>query len=152
MIPLTVPETRRVLQAYTRPPEARRHALAWSHWRRRHQAHARDGHTRRRANSQVPPPNVVETIVAVPGTPLLTEALWAAIAPLFPARQGKRGRAPSGPRPMLEGILAMMNTGGGWRAMPRAFGAWHTVYSRYQQWGRNGTWTRILAVLLAEVV
>ena len=91
-----------------------------------------------------------ETIVAVPGTPLLTEALWAEIALLFPARQGKRGRAPSGPRPILEGILAMMHTGGGWREIALACGRWQTVYSRYQQWGREGTWTRIRAVLLAE--
>lgn len=145
-----MPETRRVLQACTQPAQERAHALHWSHWRRGHQAHARDGHTRRRARGQAPRPDAAETIVAVPGTPLLTEALWAAIAPLFPARQGKRGRVPSGPRAILEGIVAMMDTGGGWRAMPLAFGRWQTIYSRYQQWCRDGTWTRILAVLLGE--
>ena len=109
-------------------------------------------HIRQRSRRDTLPANTRETIVTVPGTPLLTEALWAAIAPLFPARQGKRGRAPSQARPMLEGILAMMHTGGRWRAMPSAFGAWQTIYSRYQQWCHNGTWTRILAVLLAEAV
>ena len=86
-------------------------------------------------------------MMAVPGTPMLTDALWAALAPLLPPRAGKRGRMPSDHRPILDGLFWMMRTGGGWREIPPQFGPWHTVYSRYQQWCRDGTWQRIMAAL-----
>lgn len=49
LVPLTVPEVRRLLWrlAWRRPPPPER-VLAWSVWRRRHQAHARRCHYRRR--------------------------------------------------------------------------------------------------------
>jgi hypothetical protein len=49
LIPLTVPEVRRLLVALawsTPPPEER--TLGWSIWRRRHQARARRCHYKRR--------------------------------------------------------------------------------------------------------
>jgi hypothetical protein len=56
LIPLSVPETRRLLDVVLplppRSPEAR---LAWSAWRRRHQAHARRCHYRRRCPGPAPP-------------------------------------------------------------------------------------------------
>ncbi len=52
LIPLTVPEVRRLLwwlifEAVPCPE----HLLAWSHWRRRHQATAKRCHYRRRAET-----------------------------------------------------------------------------------------------------
>lgn len=54
MIALTVPETRRLINALThhRPPDPTHH-LRWSHWRRRHQARARASHYRRRESQQL---------------------------------------------------------------------------------------------------
>jgi hypothetical protein len=48
LLPLTVPEVRKLLcrLAWGRPPPER--ALAWSVWRRRHQARAQRCHYRRR--------------------------------------------------------------------------------------------------------
>jgi transposase len=85
--------------------------------------------------------------MGVPGTPLLTDALWTDLAPLPPPRTGKRGRSPSDHRPILAGLLWMMHRGVGWREIPSGFGPWHTAYSRYQQWCRDGTWERIVASL-----
>ncbi|MDQ5853837.1 MAG: hypothetical protein M3380_17575, partial [Chloroflexota bacterium] len=50
MIPLTVPEVRRLLVtfAWSAPPPEER-TLSWSIWRRRHQARARRSHYKRRA-------------------------------------------------------------------------------------------------------
>jgi transposase len=45
-------------------------------------------------------------------------------------------------------MLWVMHTGAAWREVPSEFGAWQTVYSRYVRWRRDGTWGRILAVLL----
>lgn len=146
LIPLTVPETRRLLHLGADPPERRRHALLWSHWRRRHQATAQRCHADRRARRDVSASTATLTM-GVPGTPLLTDALWVRLAPLLPPRSGKRGRTPSDHRPMLAGLFWMMHTGVGWREILPQFGPWHTLYSRYQQWCRDGTWAHIVAAV-----
>jgi len=146
LIPLAVPETRRLLtgngDALTRDLQR----LRWSHWRRRHQATAKRGHVARR---MVNTPSVPRTLTAIPmpGMPLLTAEWWLHLAPLLPPRHGKRGRAPGDAHPILDGLLWMMHTGVGWREIPSRFGAWHTIYSRYQQWRRDGTWERVVAAL-----
>jgi hypothetical protein len=49
LIPLTVPEVRRLLiQLIWLPTPTVDHVLAWSRWRRRHQARAQRCHYRRR--------------------------------------------------------------------------------------------------------
>jgi len=146
LIPLTVPETRRLLHVGAAPPEQQRHLLHWSRWRRAHQATAKRCHTEQRARRDLPMPLATRTM-GVPGTPLLTDALWVQLAPLLPPRTGQRGRTPSDHRPILAGLFWMMCTGVGWREIVPQFGPWHTVYSRYQQWCRDGTWARIVAAL-----
>ena len=145
LIPLTVPETRRLL-GESRDGTTQQHRLHWSHWRRTHQATAKRGHvTRRKVN--IPSVRVLLIAIPIPGTPLLTEELWTCLAPLLPPHEGKRGRAPGKSRPILDGLLWMMHTGVGWRAIPPHFGPWQTIYSRYQQWCRDGTWKRIVAIM-----
>ena len=96
----------------------------------------------------MPPPMAMLPLpIGVPGTPLLTDALWMHLAPLLPTRTRKRGRTPSDPRSILAGLFWMMRTGVGWREILPQFGPWHTVYSRYQQWRHDGTWARIIAAL-----
>lgn len=48
MIPLTVPEVRRLLLVLALPEQERTFRLHWSRWRRRRQAEARRSHYRRR--------------------------------------------------------------------------------------------------------
>ncbi len=145
LIPLTVPETRRLLQISVDTPKRRGHGLRWSYWRRAHQATARRCRAARRARRHLP--TGAATTLAVPGTPLLTEELWARLAPFLPPHHGKRGRLPGNHRPILDGLLWMMGTGRGWRDIPPQFGPWHTIYSRYQQWRRDGTWARVVAIM-----
>jgi hypothetical protein len=49
MVPLTVPEIRRLLAALSRPHPPG-HAVRWLNWRRRHQARSRWFHQRTRLN------------------------------------------------------------------------------------------------------
>lgn len=86
------------------------------------------------------------TVVTVPGTPALTAAAWARIAPLLPAnaRRGKRWRAHER---VLGGILWVMRTGATRREVPVAFGPWQTAHSRYRRWRKDGTWVRIVQAL-----
>jgi hypothetical protein len=49
LLPLTVPEVRRLLFALVwQPPPVAAQILQWSAWRRRHQAQAKRAHIRRR--------------------------------------------------------------------------------------------------------
>ena len=92
--------------------------------------------------------------VASGGTPLtlstpvlrLTDERWQRIAALLPPPQ-ERGRRMEDARPLLAGILWIMQTGAPWRRLPAEFGHWHTAYTRYQDWQRSGLWTTILAIL-----
>lgn len=49
IVTLTVPETRRLINALTARAPCLNHLLAWSTWRRRHQAQAKASHQKRRA-------------------------------------------------------------------------------------------------------
>ncbi len=84
--------------------------------------------------------------IAVSGTPALTDAGWARVAPLLPAN-GRRGQQWRDHRRILGGILWVMRAGAAWRELPAAFGACKTAYDRYARWRRDGTWARILAAL-----
>ncbi len=147
---LSVPEVRRLVAVLAAPPEERAYRLRWSRWRRAHQATARRGHIARRVGSQPPSAAVaVPPIVAVPGTPALTEAGWARVAPLLASAPRTTGRPPQPHRPILTGILWLIRRGASWRAIPAEYGPWQTLASRYQRWRRDGTWARIVGALLA---
>jgi hypothetical protein len=140
---------RRLLLLLAEPEEARRRVgLQWSHWRRQHQARARQGQVARRAArhpllrpTDPPPPTVLV------GTAALSDSLWQQIAPLLPPQKPPRGRPALDHRHLLEGLLWIMHTGVSWRELPTAYGSWHTAYSRYQRWSEDGLWDRICAVL-----
>jgi transposase len=154
-IGLTVPEVRRLLVALAEPPERWRFRLAWSHWRRQHQAVARRCHRARRARTRAPTvrpdpvatPAVVDpgaVPIAVPQSSDLTDAQWAALVPLLPARQPHRGRPPHDQRPIVAGMRWIARTGASWRQLPIRFGSWQTVYGRYRRWRNAGIWQRIV--------
>jgi transposase len=146
MVGLSVPEARRLMAALAAPPGERAHRLRWSRWRRAHQATARRGHAARRARDHAPPSSSAPPVVAVPGTPALTDAGWARVLPLL-ARARRTGRPPGDHRPILTGLLWLMGRGASWREVPADYGPWQTLVSRYQHWRRDGTWARIIAVL-----
>jgi hypothetical protein len=148
-----VPEVRRLLLLMTQPASVERtHHLHWSLWRRQHQAVARRGHRTRRARRPPLAPPGPSTpgpipIHLVPGTAALSESSWAQIAALVQPVAPRRGRPSGDLRRQLEGMLAVMHTGGPWRDVPPACGPWQTIYARYALWVRTGQWERIAAIL-----
>lgn len=149
MIPLTVPEVRRLLLTLAEPPERIRFRLAWSTFRRRHQARAKRSHQAQRARSHSPP-HTSATVQALPPTlPDLTDAHWKQIAALLPPLAA-RGRPAQDHRQLVAGMLWVMRTGASWREMPDHFGPWHTVYTRYADWRRSGLWSQILEILVPQ--
>jgi len=75
----------------------------------------------------------------------LTDAQWAALAPLLPAAPA-RGRPPKWTRrQLIDGIRWRIRIGSPWRDVPAEYAPWQTVYGLFRRWQRDGTWARILA-------
>jgi hypothetical protein len=142
-----VPEVRRLLLTLTEPAAHLGFRLAWSAFRRRHQAVARRCHAARRACQHPDPPGT--PTVQVLGEPArdLTDARWARISPLLPPQTPHTGRPAHDHRTLLSGMLWVARTGAPWRELPAHFGPWETVHSRYHRWRKAGIWQQILAVL-----
>ena len=108
---------------------------------------AKQRHTARRDRSDcltADPP--LQTLAAA--LPDLTDARWRQIAPLLPP-EAETGRPPRDHRIVLTGMLWVIRTGAGWHDLPDAFGPTTTVQRQYRRWRADGTWTAMLAVLLA---
>jgi hypothetical protein len=142
-----VPEVRRLLLTLTEPPDRRGLRLAWSHFRRRHQAVARHCHAARRSRQHPAPHGALTVQILGPAVPELTDARWARIAPLLPPHKPRTGRPAHDHRTLLAGMLWVARTGSTWRDLPAHFGPWETVHSRYQRWRKAGIWQQILEAL-----
>lgn len=161
LAPLTVPEVRRLLLAAEAPPECQRHLLAWSHFRRLHQAHAGRAHAARRARADArssagtaltaadaaAPEEPGPPALRLAGTAALTETTWGQIALLLPRLQVAPKRTRYDHRQVLDGILALMRSGRSWREGPGRDIPWPILYQRYRLWRRRGIWDAILGIL-----
>lgn len=136
-----------MLLALVEPPERFAARLAWSAFRRRHQARANRRHAARRA-CRHPEPADGPPFRPKPGGDLeLTDGRWARIAPLLPPQRPPTGR----PNHDYRGMHWVARTGSAWRDLPAEFGRWETVHSRYARWRKAGIWQRILDTFDQEV-
>ncbi|GAC1432772.1 MAG: hypothetical protein NVSMB65_06460 [Chloroflexota bacterium] len=158
MIPLSAPEVGRLLQAWAEDPAHFGFRLAWSYWRRRHQAVAQRGHRARRARRLAA--GAAPTPAGLPGAApaeatgahdVLSADLsaedWARILPLLPPEKPARGRPAHPHRPLVAAMLWVERTGASWRQVPAEVGPWHRVYNRYRLWRRSGLWAHIVAAV-----
>jgi hypothetical protein len=160
LIPLTVPEVRRLLQVLRLPSAERRFRQHWSWWRRAHQAVARRCHIARRARSPsalvrphlAPAPPVPTTTRPANGGAAaefhLTNEQWDRVADLLPVLSG--GRPARHRRQHLEGLLWLRQTDASWRSLPTSYGDWRTLYACYRAWQATGRWQHLLARLNEE--
>jgi transposase len=44
---------------------------------------------------------------------------------------------------VLNGLLYVLENGCKWRALPKKFGCWHTIYTRTNRWSKNGVLHRV---------
>ena len=141
---------RRLLQGIDAGQEQRTHLVWWSRFRRAHQARAKQSHSQRRT-CQAPPIAPLHTQplpILLPGLPLLTDALWNQLRPLFEPAQLKRGRQTQQWRRRLEAVLWVARTASAWRQLPEVFGPWETVVYHYRRWCKGGLWERVVQILL----
>jgi transposase len=84
--------------------------------------------------------------------PLVSDALWALIAPLLPERppRPKGGRPPLDDRKVLEGIVFVLRTGIPWAMLPQemGYGSGMTCWRRLRDWQAAGVFGRLHRVLL----
>jgi transposase len=89
--------------------------------------------------------------------PLVTDALWERIEPLLPPYAPRRfrfpGRKPLDHRKILTGILFVLKTGIAWDDLPADLGCGCGKTCRHylQLWHQAGVWTKLHALLLAEL-
>ncbi len=148
---------RRLILAMAGPEEEREFRLGWSLWRRAHQAVAKRCHAAKRDLLRPRPPDEVQPGPATTAMPLLatmsgrlTDAQWARIEALLP-QNGGRGRPWRDHRTVIEGMLWVHASGASWRELPEEeFGAWQTIYDRYNRWRKEGLWQQIREALRCQ--
>ena len=84
--------------------------------------------------------------------PLVSDTLWALVAPLLPERppRPKGGRPPLDDRRALEGIVFVLRTGIPWASLPKAMGCGcgMTCWRRLRDWQAAGVFERLPRALL----
>src|SRR5512146_3000697 len=63
-------------------------------------------------------------------------------------RDGRRSAKPH--RPMVEAMMWLLRTGAPWRDLPRAYGPWKSVYTRWSRWWAAGAMATLLEALSRE--
>ncbi len=81
----------------------------------------------------------------------LTDQQWAILEPLIPpAKPGGRPRTVD-MRGVINAMCYVDRTGCQWRALPRDFPPWPTVWTYFRTWRNDGTWERIHTTLREQV-
>src|SRR5579884_1226394 len=84
--------------------------------------------------------------------PLVSNELWAEVAPLLPASHPKKkaGRSRVPDRAALTGISFVLKTGLPWEYLPQELGCGSgmTCWRRLRDWQAAGVWHRLHVVLL----
>ena len=83
---------------------------------------------------------------------MLTDDLWAAMAPLVDAAKRHRGGHPPAvpDRQFFEALLYLARTGVAWRDLPAEFGSWDAAYNRFRRWVRSGALRRLFEAMTAD--
>jgi transposase len=79
----------------------------------------------------------------------ITKAQYERISGYFPVQ---RGNVKTKNRDFINAILYMAENGCKWRALPKYFGKWQTIYKRFSRWAKSGVMQRIFAALQAEEI
>lgn len=83
-------------------------------------------------------------------SPVFSDEMWARVEPLLPPLQGPMGRPMREHRQVIEGIAFRYRVGCPWRDVPDEFGPHQTLWRRHDRWSSDGTWDRIMAVLIEQ--
>jgi predicted DNA-binding transcriptional regulator YafY len=77
----------------------------------------------------------------------ISDMQWELIKPLL-SPPASTGRPRANPRNIINGILWVLRNRKRWSDIPRKYGSYSTCHFRFQEWQKDGTWNRILQILL----
>ena len=77
----------------------------------------------------------------------ITQEQYEKIAKYLPKQ---RGNVSMSNLRLINAILYVTENGCKWRALPEAYGNWHTIYVRMNRWSKNGVLSRVFAALQTE--
>ena len=77
----------------------------------------------------------------------ITQEQYEKIAKYLPRQ---RGNVSMSNLQLINAILYVAENGCKWRALPEAYGNWHTIYVRMNRWSKNGVLSRVFAALQTE--
>ena len=80
----------------------------------------------------------------------LTDGQWQKIRGLLPKKK-KTGRKPLDRRMVMNAILYLIRTGCQWRALPKDFPKWQSVYTVFWRLRKSGVWKRVHDALREKV-
>lgn len=147
-----MPEVHRLWRASGEPEPQHLHHLAWSRFRRQHQAVAKRCRIARRRAQMPQASHEAISPILLQEVPELTAERWEQIRPLLPRPPRRGGSQDLEGRLTVEGILWVMQTGSTWREIPERFGPWTTVVHRYSRWCKEGRWARIFQILQGQEI
>jgi transposase len=78
---------------------------------------------------------------------ILNQEQWERIAPELPGKVGDPGATAADNRLFVEAVLWIARTGAPWRDLPRAFGKWYSIYTRFWRWAQKDVWERVFKAL-----
>ena len=77
----------------------------------------------------------------------LRDDQWEKIKDLLPGKASDPGRTAKDNRKFVDAVLWIARTGAQWRELPSTFGAWNSVFQRYNRWSKTGVWERLFHAL-----
>ena len=81
---------------------------------------------------------------------VLTDAQWAKMEPLCLGKPGDPGRSGKDNRLFVEAVLWIARTGSPRRDLPRTFGHWISVYTRFRDCVKADVWKRLFDAVSDE--
>ena len=85
----------------------------------------------------------------------LTDEQWQILEPLIPEKQRRedgRGRPPSDPRQILNGVLWILKTGARWQDLPKEYPPYQTCHRWFQEWAAEDVMESILRALAQDLL
>jgi transposase len=83
---------------------------------------------------------------------VLTDAQWAALAPLIEQCRPRGGTPHHDLRRTIEAIVRRHRNGAEWRSVPAELGPWWKAAQTFIRWARLGVWERLLEAAQARGV
>jgi transposase len=74
----------------------------------------------------------------------ISDEQWNKIKDLLPGTPGDPGKTAEDNRGFINAVLWIAKTGAPWRDLPERFGAWNSVFQRFDRWCKRSVWTRLL--------